>query len=184
MTNRFLFLSPFVLLLLLLTGCKDDDDPLPVNPEEEINSVTLTLTPTGGGDAYVLSFSDPDGDGGNAPDFNTTGTLAANSTYTGLVQFADGDEDINVEIMDEDEEHQVFYVTSSGLGATFTYDDMDEDGAPLGLVTNVATGAAGSGTVTVTLRHEPNKDPIVAIGNPGGAGGETDVEVTFDVTVQ
>jgi len=182
MTNRFIYLLSFVLLIFVV-GCQDDDDPIIENPEEEITSVILTLSPDGGGTDYVLSFSDPDGDGGMAPEFTTTGTLAANATYTGSINFANEDEQINPEIMEEDEEHQVFYVVS-GLGLTLAYNDMDGNGAPLGLLTNVTTGAAGTGTITVTLRHEPAKDPVVAIDDPATAGGETDVEVSFDVTVQ
>lgn len=182
MTNRFFYLLSFILIIFVV-GCEDDDDPIIENPEEEITSVILTLTPDGGGDDVVLSFDDPDGDGGNAPVI-TPGTLAANATYSGSINFANEDEQINPEIMAEDDEHQVFYVVSSGLDLTLAYNDMDGNGAPLGLLTNVTTGAAGTGTITVTLRHEPAKDPVVAIDDPATAGGETDVEVSFDVTVQ
>lgn len=182
MTNRFFYLLAFV-LIIFSAGC-DDDDPVIENPEEEITSVVLTLSPDGGGDDYVLNFSDTDGDGGNAPVFTTTGTLAANATYSGSINFANEDEDVNVEIMAEDDEHQVFYVVSSGLEMTLAYNDQDGNGAPLGLLTNVTTAAAGTGTITITLRHEPAKDPAVAIDNPAAAGGETDVEVSFDVIIQ
>jgi hypothetical protein len=37
-----------------------------------------------------------------------------------------------------------------------------------------------SGTLTVTLRHEPTK-PNTGLGD---AGGETDIAATFNVTVQ
>ena len=37
----------------------------------------------------------------------------------------------------------------------------------------------------MTLRHEPAKDASgVAAGDITNAGGETDIEVTFDVTVE
>ena len=43
----------------------------------------------------------------------------------------------------------------------------------------------GSGTITVTLRHEPNKDAAgVSSGDIANAGGETDIEVTFNVEIQ
>ena len=43
----------------------------------------------------------------------------------------------------------------------------------------LSTGEASSGTLTLTLRHEPNK-PNSGLAD---AGGETDIEVTFDVAV-
>ena len=43
------------------------------------------------------------------------------------------------------------------------------------------TGAAGTGTVTIVLKHEPTKPNN---GTAAGAGGSIDVEVTFPITVQ
>jgi hypothetical protein len=49
----------------------------------------------------------------------------------------------------------------------------------------ISTSSAGSGTLTITLRHEPNKDgDNVADGDITNAGGETDVEVTFNIDVE
>jgi len=53
------------------------------------------------------------------------------------------------------------------------------------LANTLTTDAAGSGTITVILRHEPDKGASgVNDGDITNAGGETDIEVTFDVTVQ
>ncbi|MEZ7887763.1 MAG: type 1 periplasmic binding fold superfamily protein, partial [Flavobacteriales bacterium] len=61
----------------------------------------------------------------------------------------------------------------------------DEEGNPIGLSTVLTTGEMGSGTITVTLRHEPNKDAAgVSSGDIANAGGETDIEVTFNVEIQ
>ena len=47
------------------------------------------------------------------------------------------------------------------------------------------TGDASSGDVTVILRHEPDKEADgVSDGDVTNAGGETDVEVTFDADVE
>ena len=63
--------------------------------------------------------------------------------------------------------------------------DTDSNNRPVGLASRVTTGAAGSGTLTITLLHEPDKAASgVADGDPSNAGGATDIEVTFDVTVQ
>ena len=65
------------------------------------------------------------------------------------------------------------------------YNDLDEEGKPIGLSTVLTTGEMGSGTITVTLRHEPNKDAAgVSSGDIANAGGETDIEVTFNVEIQ
>ena len=65
------------------------------------------------------------------------------------------------------------------------YMDMDGNGNPIGLTTTVTTASAGSGAITITLRHEPDKTAAgVAGGDISNAGGETDIEVTFQVNVQ
>jgi len=63
---------------------------------------------------------------------------------------------------------------------------MDADGNPIGLDFIVTTDATtGTEAFTITLRHEPSKDAAgVSAGDITNAGGETDVEVTFNVTVQ
>ena len=53
-------------------------------------------------------------------------------------------------------------------------------GNPLGTELMLSAGERKlSGTLTLTLRHEPNK-PNSGLAD---AGGETDIEVTFDVAV-
>lgn len=182
--TRHLVLFLSLCFVLLFTAC-EDEDPIIENEEEVITAVTLTLFPNGPQEQVVLGFSDPDGDGGNAPVFSTTGNLIANAEYRGMISFANDMGSIDAEIVDEGAEHQVFYQPSNGLGLTFAYDDTDLLGQPLGLSTLLMTGAAGSGDLTVTLRHEPLKTAAgIAIDNPTPAGGETDIEVTFPITIQ
>lgn len=171
-------------LLISISAC--DNTPEIPNEGEVITDLVLTLTPATGGDAVVFSFEDTDGDGGNDPVISG-GTLAANTTYNGAITLeglADGEvENITEEIAEEDEEHQFFF-SSSLTDLVVAYADMDADGNPVGLSVTVETGAAGSGTLTVTLRHEPVKDASgVAEGDITNAGGETDIEVIFDLTV-
>lgn len=93
-------------------------------------------------------------------------------------------EDVSEEVREEDEEHQFFFSTTVD-GLSIAYDDMDEDDNPIGLATRLTTGNAADGTMTIILRHEPDKKASgVSGGNIANAGGETDIEVTFNVSVQ
>ncbi len=184
---KFFYIAFCLLGALTIYSCGNDDEMDPEPPEEVITTLNYTLTPDGGGTTVTLSFRDTDGDGGNAPVI-TGGTLAANSTYTGSMELLneseDPAEDITEEIAEEDAEHQFFF-SSSVSGLAVGYSDMDGDGNPIGLATTLTTDDAGSGTLTVVLRHEPNKGGSgVSGGDITNAGGETDIEVTFDVTVQ
>jgi len=182
-------ITQFALCLFALTvffACEKDEPEIP-NEEELITTVTYTLTPESGGTPVMMTFQDLDGDGGNAPVISG-GTLAANTTYNGSLELLNEEEspaeDITEEIEEEDAEHQFFFTTSIS-GLTISYDDTDGDGNPVGLATKLATTDAGSGNITIILRHEPNKSADgVADGTIDNAGGETDIEVTFDVEVK
>lgn len=182
---KYLFILNILFGVLFLNSCKDDD-PVEENDEEVITTLTYTLTPTTG-DAVTLSFSDLDGDGGNDPVI-TGGTLQANMTYTGALDLKNESEtpaeSITEEIEEEDLEHQFFF-TVAGANLTVAYGDQDANGNPLGLATTLTTGDASTGTLQVVLRHEPDKSATgVSTGDITNAGGETDIEVTFDITIQ
>lgn len=175
-----------IALSMVYTAC-DKDDPVIPNEEELITTLTYTLTPDSGGDIVTLSFSDIDGDGGDAP-IISGGTLAANTSYSGRLELLNEAvspvESITEEIEEEDEEHQFFF-SSTVSGITVEYDDQDANGNPLGLLTTLMTGEAASGTLTIILRHEPDKFASgVSDGNSDNAGGETDIEISFPIEVQ
>ena len=196
-----------VLAIVLVTqffihSCTNDTSN-PVNEEEVITTVSLTLT--GGGQVIALTSRDLDGDGPNPPEFTATrdldgdgpnapviipsGNLAANTIYSGAVTFLNETqspaEDITVEVEEEGVDHQVFYQLPAGLGTiTYTDTDLDLNGKPIGLTFTLTTGNVGTGNLTVTLRHLPNKSaPGVATGDITNAGGATDALVTYPVTV-
>lgn len=184
--SKYNFLSLLILGLFTITSC-GGDDPVVEPPEEIITTLTYTLTPVSGGQTVVLSFQDLDGDGGNAPTV-TGGTLAANTIYQGSIELLNESEepaeDITAEVRELDLEHQFFFSTTVN-GLAVTYSDVDANNNPLGLTTSVTTTDAGNGTLTVVLRHEPNKSASgVSDGDITNAGGETDIEVTFDITVE
>jgi hypothetical protein len=182
-------LSAFALLTVgLLASCSDDDSVAPVNEEEVITTVTASFTPVGGGSVVTLTSRDLDGDGPDAPVVTVSGNFAAGTVYNGAVTFTNElvnpAEDITAEILEEGHEHQIFY-QQNGLG-TFSYTDEDVNGHPIGLTVAYTTASApATGTLTVTLRHEPNKSGEgVASGNIANAGGSTDAEVSFPIVVE
>jgi len=166
---------------LVFASCSDDDNtPDEVNEEEVITTLTVTLD--SGSDIVVLQYQDLDGEGSDPAEITVSGTLSANAVYDGsivLLNEIEG-ENITEEVEEEADEHQFFYTVGSGLNVTTDYNDADSMGNPVGLSFILSTSDASSGALTFTLRHEPNKP------NDGleTAGGETDIEVTFDVTVQ
>lgn len=167
---------------LAITACSSDNHDDDHDHEEElITTVTYTLT-DGNNNTVTLVWEDLDGEGGNTPTI-TNGTLSANTTYTGVIKLENATEtpaeDITEEVKTENDEHEFFYA-SSVSGVTITKTDVDKNNNPLGVETSVVTGAAGSGTLTIILKHEPKK-PNTGVTD---AGGSTDVEVTFTITVQ
>ncbi len=89
--------------------------------------------------------------------------------------------DLLIELL---EDHQFFF-TSSTSTIKVVYSDQDGNGKPIGLSTSLTTTAAGSGILTITLRHEADKSASgVSDGEIANAGGETDIEVSFPTDVQ
>lgn len=178
----------FILFTLTfsLTSCISDDDSLPsiVNPEEVITTVSLTLTPETGGSSIILRSFDSDGDGPNAPIVTVSGDLETDTLYLGMVLFLNEtttpSENITEEVQEEADEHQVLYTIGSSLSASITPTDFDSNSNPLGTSIRLSTSSPSEGSLSITLRHEPKKP------NDGtllDAGGETDVQVSFPVTV-
>ncbi|PWL39017.1 type 1 periplasmic binding fold superfamily protein [Flagellimonas aquimarina] len=192
------FLSIFALLGVAFVSCSDDDEnPDPVNEEETITTMTATLVPQGGGTTVTLQSQDLDGDGPNPPMVSVSGDLSENTVYNGTVVLLNETETpaeiINEEIEGEAAEHQFFFVPNSSLNATVTYADdesdyvSDETGEnftttnPVGIVFTLTTTDASTGTLAITLRHEPKKPND---GTLADAGGETDITQAFNLIIQ
>ena len=165
---------------LVFTNCEDDHDDHDHGSDEELIT-TVLYTLTDGNNTIVLEWEDLDGDTGSAPTI-TSGTLTANTSYTGSIQLLNRTEspaeDITVEVRAEGDEHEFFYTNTAGLTITKT----DTDGTnPVGIETTLSTGAAGSGSLTIVLKHEPTKPND---GTAANEGGSTDVQVTFLISIQ
>ena len=163
-------------------SCEPKDPIIPKEPEV-ITELSFVLTASDMSEVLEFNFKDLDGDGGNAPEI-TNAVLRANREYTGEIRMFNGNEEITGEIQEEDEDPQLFF--ESGInGLVISYDDIDGSGKPIGLKTKLVTGDAGSGSLLVTLRHLPIKSASgVESGEIANAGGETDIEVIFDVNVE
>ncbi len=178
----FLFISS-----LAFTGCSDDDDDHGGDDhdhEEEVIT-TLVYTLTNGTDTVTLTFKDLDPN--DTVDGTTTvsGKLKADTDYKGTISLlnetdADDPEHIQEEVEGEAEEHEFFYTTTVA-NVSITKTDKDSNDNLVGFDTDFNTGAAGTGTVTVILRHEPKKPND---GSATDAGGSTDLEATFTVEVE
>lgn len=176
----------FILFVIItLSACHKD--PHNHNEEELITTVIYNLTPVGGGNEIVMTFKDPDGDGGIAPTI-TGGILTQNTLYNGKITLLNESESpiINItdEVQNEGTSHQFFF-SSTILGLTINYADFDKNGKPLGLLSTINTTSVGQGVIKIVLRHNPDKNASgVASGVISNAGGETDIEVSFPVSVQ
>ena len=141
-------------------SCSDDDEnPVAVEEEEVITTMNVTLTASGA-TAITLQSKDLDGDGPDAPVIEISGNLTANTMYAGSIELLNETEtpaeDITAEVAEEDDEHQFFFSPGGAITAV-DYNDQDGNGNPVGLSFTLNTGDAGSGSLQITLRHEPKK---------------------------
>lgn len=181
------FLFPFILLLTIVS-CNDDDTVIE-NEEELITTLQYILVDDETNEELSFLFVDLDGDGGMLPSASSP-ALTAFRSYTGRIVLLNESEtpaeDITEEIMEEDDEHQFFFIPDGiDVDIAIDYDDMDADGLPVGLNTKVQTGNSSIGKLRIILRHQPDKGASgVSEGDITNAGGETDIEVEFDLVIQ
>ncbi|MEL7220572.1 MAG: GTP cyclohydrolase [Bacteroidota bacterium] len=200
------FLRKYSLFILLsggifLTGCGDDDDvPEPENELEVITDVKLIFTNVDdASDVVEASAQDPDGEGVEELKISDQITLDVDKTYTLTYEIFNNletpSEDIGKEILEEDDEHQLFFSFSTDAFASpagdgnidtaadpINYDDADENGNPVGLVTTWTTGSATltGGTFVARLQHQPD----VKTATSGADVGDTDFDLEFVLNIQ
>jgi hypothetical protein len=184
---KTLKLSALFSIVLIAFSCEKKDPIIP-NEEELITTLQYVLTPENGGTPIAFKFQDLDGDGGITPVISS-GKLKANSNYNGQITLLNEIEspaaDITMEVKAESTAHQFFYTVSDNLNLNISYLDADENDLPIGIATKIVTGSASNGTLSITLRHEPNKlAGGVSAGLIANAGGETDIEIVFNVEIE
>jgi hypothetical protein len=177
-----------LILSASIQSCKKEQVELPapiVNQPENITTLKLQLTDSANSAAVInAQYRDADGPGGNAA---TIDSLILDKGKTYLVNLILQDEtkspvvDISSEVLEEGKEHQFFYSTTIS-GITFSYNDVDVNGNPIGLKFKLRTAnATTTGKTKVTLKHQPG----VKVSAPGDiTKGDTDVEVEFNTRVK
>ena len=186
----------FLAIAISFSSCKSDD-PVPENEQELITDVNLKFTELNSAGAPIgtpveFSATDPDGlEIGTGPTIETI-TLGRGKTYLMEISLFNSieNEDITEEIEETKEEHQFFFLGTAFTGTailTYTYNDEDIDGNPVGLRGIVNTVGFNNAQMRVILRHDLNKN-FSGANNPNWlnfvqAGGETDLDVVFPVVL-
>ncbi len=172
-------------VLIFLVSCEKPDPVIP-NEEELITDLRYMLVSADMSDTSILHFSDIDGEGGMDPVI-TADTISSAENYTGYISLTNEQNspatDIGEEVREEGVDHQFFFSSLNSMD--FTYLDFDNNGHPIGLLTQVSSQETGEDTLQIVLRHEPQKDlPDVISGDITDAGGETDIQVSFPIYVR
>lgn len=187
-----------------VVSCSDDDDSNDVPPIEDevevITDVTLIFTNTNDAtDVVTATARDNDGPGAQELIIADEITLGANATYELTFEVfnnldADDPEDIGAEILEEADEHQIFFSFTEGAFSSpagdgnidtasdpINYEDEDDEGNPVGLETIWTTGAASTGgNFTVRLQHQPGLKSATT----GAEIGDTDFDLEFVLNVE
>ncbi|MEY3051161.1 MAG: hypothetical protein RLY31_946 [Bacteroidota bacterium] len=169
-----------LITILFFPSC-DKEDTTPDNDQELITTVRITVS-DGVAEPVSAQVQDLDGIGGNPPTIQEL-ALQPNTGYTFSIAFLDEQNasapvDITEEVAEESAEHLVCYLVNGNISEPVRT-DQDSDGQPLGLEGTFQTGDTGTGTLTVILKHLPDKS-----GAEPCTTGETDVEVSFPVVIQ
>lgn len=185
MKNILHSITYLLIIILITSSCGDDIIP---NESELITSAYISLIDTSQLDTLQLKFIDLDGDGGLQPVIMAP-RLKSGTYYKGNTLLLNESQvpavNISEEIASEKETHQFFYVISDPNLIDIQYKDSDANGRPLGADFSLITHQAGQITMKVVLRHEPDKNATgVAQGNIMNAGGETDLEIEFNIEIQ
>ena len=199
-----IFIKPIIALFtfILIFACSKDEDPEPANEEETISLVTLEVTKVGSSETIKYNFEveghdhdnheeeDDDDDHDDHDGEHTEIELEANSSYNvSIFVYNDTDpnniENINLEIIEEKDEHQIFYAITDELSgfsiASASDDTLDSNGKPLYIKTTWTTTGETSGDVVAYLIHEPTSKTGSTRTDFGGA---TDFEIEFEVHVE
>jgi hypothetical protein len=196
--TRWSFAVLSIATLSFISGC-DDDDPKKEDTPELITKATLTFTPSAGGAAVVVTATDPDGEGVQDIEVDGPINLEDAKSYTlsialinELANPSDPEYNITEEVEEEGDEHMFFFSWTndvfsdpSGNGNVdsrdddVNYEDEDNTGLPLGLVTSWTTASTSTGKFRVILKHQPD----LKSESSTSSTGETDLDIEFDINI-
>ena len=171
-----------ITVILISFSCKKDNTDTG-NQSEQITTFRLTLRETGSSVTKVFEFRDVDGTGGNPPVKFDPIILSASKNYACSIEVFNESispsVNITPEILAEGDDHQ-FYFEPAGVNINLLNLDIDSKGLPIGLSSTWNTGAAGNGTMKITLKHKPGTKEAGDLVSKG----ETDIELNFTAQVQ
>jgi len=190
MNTKIIFRAALALIAAttLFSSCKKNDPPVP-DEQELITTVKVTLTNSATGFNKSFQYKIENGFNNTSPGTVQIDTiqLPAGQSFTAamtiLNEKANPVENITDEIFEKDYEHLFLYQSDPATGAgsiAATDGSKDENGKPFNQSITWTTGAAGTGTMSIHLMHQPvNKEGTT----PETAGGETDAYAVFPVTL-
>lgn len=177
-----------ILGVVILTGCKDPfHDDHSGDEHDVITTVTLRLeNMADSNDVVIAVWEDIDGIGGANPNRIDSIRLKKAATYTCNVSFENRSVtpvvDVTQDILNDRNNHQVFYDLSSDLGQ-ITVEDLDARNLPVGLrfrLTTPMDASAVAGQLKLSLYHWSNESDKTGTTR----GSETDIEVTLPLLVR
>ncbi len=176
----------FACLTILFTSCKKETG-VELNDEEIITDVQLTFINQLNGASSIFNYQDADGPGGMVPTQDSI-LLDANANYKLSIKLFNKTvtpiEDITLEVIEEAEAHRFYFIPSSNTISINTT-DVDGNGVPLGLQSNVTTTSTGAGNLRVILRHYPGTPPNKQISDlENNTKSGSDIDVTFGFRVR
>ena len=205
--NVFGKYSLYFLLIsgLFVTSCKKDDDdatdtPAEENEEEVITDVTLIFTNVNDtSDVVTASAQDPDGEGVQELEVLDDINLDTAKTYILTLEIMNNldspGEDITEEIEEEAVDHQFFFSFTEDAfadpagdgnvdnsGDALNYNDLDDNGNPIGLSTTWTTASTvtSGGTFEIRLQHQPD----IKSATSSADDGDSDIDLFFVLNVE
>ncbi|RYD55209.1 MAG: hypothetical protein EOP56_16820 [Sphingobacteriales bacterium] len=187
--NNLYIVFAFITLISVFASCNKKVEVPEPEEQELITTVKLNVTNAKG---FNQSFSYRVENGFETP---TPGLvtkdsliLDTNTSYNVEIQVLNEKENpaenITSEVIAEKDEHLFLYESNptSGAGSiAITDGSKDNAGKPFNHTVGFKTTASGTGTMTVTLKHQPTDK---AAATPAAAGGETDMQAVFNVRIR
>lgn len=183
MLKKYLIGMLWIALSVSVISCKKASMANNESEHQAINRIEM-LFKQGGTTVSTIVAEDPDGDGGNPPSRIDNINLDINKTYDVEVKFyniSNGvTKDLSPTILQQGKQHEVYFVLS-GLTLPIEKKDKDENGFPIGLISQWKTGnAVWQGSLLLKLMHKP----LIKGANDDSNKGHSDIAINFTLNVK